>query len=551
MRDTKNNSYPRLAVAPSRSLSHIAEPFREFLGRLPVVVYECGPPPSYATTFVSDNVEAQFGYEPDEFYADPFFWTKRIHDHDRPGVLKALTDIGSRKVITYEYRLRRSNSEYSWLHDQVTVLRDGHGRIQGLVGSWFDLSDRKRVEMLQAGRTLILDFLVKRRSLEESLEQIAHMIENQNTDMVCCILRFEPTTQTLRHGAAPSLPDWYNKQIDGVGIGPNVGSCGTAAFLRKRVVVTDIRTDPLWEKYRDLAAAIDLRACWSQPILSSTGDLLGTFAIYYPRPCGPTSADVELIEQSAGLVAIAIERYQQEEIIRHTERLASLGTLAAGIAHEINNPLGGIQLAAQNAIHAMEKGNAQHLSSMLDLILNDTERCARIVRGVLQFGKRQERVRQSARISDILTTACGLTRGYAARRGAIVEYAPDESEDGLFGCVVELEQVFVNLIRNAIESKDHGARVRIQSRVDWGFVQVTLADDGRGMTPENKARIFEPFFSTRQSEGGTGLGLSIVHGIVTGHGGAIRVESTPGAGTSVVVRLPRSERSESNCPQAS
>lgn len=527
------------AIPPARPLSYIPEPFREFLGRLPAVVYECGPAPSFATTFVSDNVEAQFGYTPDEFYADPYFWTKRIHDHDRSMVLKALANIGSQRVITYEYRFYRRDGEYSWLHDQVTVVRDKRSNIVGLVGSWFDLTDRKRVEMLQSGQTLILDFLVKRRSLEESLEQIAHMIENQNTDMVCSILRYDPATRRLRHGAAPSLPDEYNRAIDGAMIGPNVGSCGTAAYFRKRVIVRDIRTDPLWADFRELGASINMRACWSQPILSSTGELLGTFAMYYPQPCEPTQADLELIEQAASLVAIAIERYHQDEMMRHTERLASLGTLAAGIAHEINNPLAGIQLAAHNALSGLEKENPQRIRSMLDLILSDTERCARIVRGVLQFGKRQEPVKQRMAISDVLNSVCGLTRGYALKQGATVDFAAGQPDAELIGCVVELEQVFVNVIRNAIESRERGARITIQSRREDGFVQVSISDNGRGMPADVKERMFEPFFTTRQSSGGTGLGMSIVHGIVVGHGGTISVNSVPGTGTTVMIRLPR------------
>lgn len=519
--------------------SQIPEAMREFLARLPAVVYECGPPPDYATTFVSDNVEAQFGYKPEDFYSDPFFWTKRIHESDRPGILKKLGSIGNEDVITYEYRFLRSDGEYSWLNDQVSVLRGKQSRIMGLVGSWFDLSDRKRLEMLQAGQSLVLDFLIKRRSLEESLEQIVRMLETQNPEMACSILRYDASTQTLRHGAAPSLPEEYNRQIDGVSIGAAMGSCGTAAFRRTRVIVTDIQTDPLWVGFRPLAAGIHKRACWSQPIFSSTDQLLGTFAMYYENPRGPTKGDLALIEQAASLAAIAIERYHDEEIRRHTERLASLGTLAAGIAHEINNPLGAMQLAAQGALHAMTKGNTQRVQEMLEMILADSDRCARIVRGVLQFGKRQEGSTRRIGLSQIAGTACALTRGYAVERGASVTFSPANPDVEVEARVVELEQVLVNLIRNASESKEFGARVSIQVWGDADFAHVSVGDDGRGMTREQQSRVFEPFFTTRQAEGGTGLGMSIVHGIVTSHGGTVRIKSKPGMGTTVELCLPR------------
>jgi len=511
----------------------------EFLVRLPAVLYECGPAPIFATTFVSDNVYAQYGYAPEEFYEDPFFWIKRIHENDRSRILRDLASIGDRDAIEYEYRFCRSNGEYAWLHDQVSVLRDREGQIVGLVGSWFDISDYKRLQMLQSGQAQILDHLVQRRPLQETLEQIARMVESQNPGVICSILRFDPATQTLRHGAAPSLPEEYNRHVDGLKVGPAAGSCGTAAYRQERVVVTDIRTDPLWVDFRDVAERFHLCACWSQPFLSSSGQLLGTFAMYYCDPRGPSLAEATLIEQAATLAAIAIERYRDEEVMRHTERLASLGTLAAGIAHEINNPLCAIQLAAQGAAAALTRGQTDQVRGLLDGIIRDNERCARIVRGVLQFGKPSATPKQAVTTNQILRAACELTSGHAAKRGATVELVEGPADCEIEGRLVELEQIFVNLIQNGIESKDRGARVQVRTVLDADSVRVFVTDDGRGMNEELKARIFDPFFTTREDEGGTGLGLSIVHGVVAAHGGAISIDSKPQKGTTVVVCLPR------------
>jgi len=225
--------------------------------------------------------------------------------------------------------------------------------------------------------------------------------------------------------------------------------------------------------------------------------------------------------------------------MRHTERLASLGTLAAGIAHEINNPLGGIQLAAEGAAAALAKGKPNRVRAMLDNIAADTQRCARIVHGVLQFGRRDRSAEQPVSLSEVIVAARRLTHGYAAERRATVDFEPPAKDAEVLGRVVELEQVFVNVIRNAIESKDCGAHVRITIAVDRDFARVSVSDDGQGMTPEQKVRIFDPFFTTRQSSGGTGLGMSIVHGIVTAHGGTIHVASAPQKGTTVVVCLSR------------
>ncbi len=512
---------------------------REFFARLPNVLYECGPGPTYPTTFVSDNVRPLMGYAPEDFYADPFFWTKRIHEHDRQSILDRLANIGVENAMTYEYRFRRIDGEYLWLHDEVSVLRDEHSEIVSLVGSWFDISQRKQLELFQIGQTQILDSLAKRKPREETLEQIVRLLESQNSEMVCSILRYDPATQTLHHGAAPSLPGEYNRAIDGASAGPRAGSCGTAAYRRSRVVVTDIQTDPLWADYLDLAAMIGKRACWSQPILSSSDQLLGTFAMYYREPRGPTKGEVQLIEQAASLAAIAIQRYHDEEMMRHTERLVSLGTLAAGIAHEINNPITGIQLSAECARNALNQGKTRQAQGLLDDITANTDRCARIVRGVLQFGRRIESQEQQVSLHQVVEAAYQLTRGYAMERQATVDVVFRDSDVQIPGRLAELDQVFVNLIRNAIESKDRGAHVNVQTAIDPDFVRVTVTDDGRGIPDELKARIFDPFFTTRQRSGGTGLGLSIVHGIVVGHGGTIRMDSEPGKGTTVCVCLPR------------
>ena len=114
--------------------------------------------------------------------------------------------------------------------------------------------------------------------------------------MVCSVLLLDDDGVHLRHGAGPSLPDEYNRAIDGVTIGPNVGSCGTAAFRGKSIFVEDIASDPLWANFKDLALSHGLRACWSTPILDSQQQVLGTFAVYYREPAQPTALHLRLME---------------------------------------------------------------------------------------------------------------------------------------------------------------------------------------------------------------------------------------------------------------
>ena len=143
--------------------------------------------------------------------------------------------------------------------------------------------------------------------LSEILSSLVLMIEAQSPEMLCSVLLLSDDGNHIRHGAAPSLPENYVRAIDGSPIGPKHGSCGTALFRGKPVIVSDIFTDPLLEGYRGFASAIDVAACWSTPILSSKGKVLGSFAMYYREPRTPTGSETRLTNVATHLAGLAIE----------------------------------------------------------------------------------------------------------------------------------------------------------------------------------------------------------------------------------------------------
>lgn len=159
------------------------------------------------------------------------------------------------------------------------------------------------------GQKRALELAVHGAPLAAVLDVLVRTVETQSTsDILCSILLLDPEAKRLRHGAAPSLPDEYNTAIDGIPIGPTVGSCGTAAFTAKPVVVSDIETDPLWADFKALAGTHRLRACWSMPIFSSEGKVLGTFALYHRVVATPTDRDREIVELLAHTAGVVIER---------------------------------------------------------------------------------------------------------------------------------------------------------------------------------------------------------------------------------------------------
>jgi GAF domain-containing protein len=182
-----------------------------------------------------------------------------------------------------------------------------------------DITAQKKEEDFRAGQKKVLEMIATGAPLGEILTSLVLLIEAQSPEMLCSVLLLSDDGDHIVHGAAPSLPEQYVKAIDGSPIGPKNGSCGTAMYRGKPVIVTDILADPLWEDYRDLGSASGLRACWSTPILSGRGKVLGSFAMYYRKPQAPTGAEARLTEVATHIAGTAIERHAAQEPLLPTK----------------------------------------------------------------------------------------------------------------------------------------------------------------------------------------------------------------------------------------
>jgi PAS domain S-box-containing protein len=180
--------------------------------------------------------------------------------------------------------------------------------------------DDRRAEEALRGQARILEMIAAGAPLGVTLANLIGLIEAQMPDAICSILLLDEDGIHIRHGAAPNLPKEFVQAVDGLKIGPKEGSCGTAMYWGKPVVVSDIDTDPLWDDYRGLAVAHGLRACWSTPIMTSDGKVLGAFANYYREVRSPGIADTRLIELAVYIAAIAIERKRAEARLRANEK---------------------------------------------------------------------------------------------------------------------------------------------------------------------------------------------------------------------------------------
>lgn len=191
--------------------------------------------------------------------------------------------------------------------------RNSAGQIDGVVVIAVETTAYQHAQLLAAEQRILLEQIARDAALSEILTGMARAIEELSPDLIVSVLLADPDGRHLHHGAGPSLPEFYNEAIDGIEIGPHVGSCGTAAYLRAPVIVTDIATDPRWDGYQDLAEQAGVAACWSTPILDTDGELLGTFAIYHRTPKAPEDKDVALSAAFARITALAIERHRAVE----------------------------------------------------------------------------------------------------------------------------------------------------------------------------------------------------------------------------------------------
>jgi formate hydrogenlyase transcriptional activator len=250
--------------------------------------------------------------------ASDWGWTVAFHPEDQESLMdfwRRLLAAG--EAVEIEARLRRYDGEYRWFLIQAEPLRDNHGDVFKWYGTNTDIDDRKRAQALLAAEKRTLEMIANGARLTNILERLCETIDAQADNIKSAVMLMDPDGLHLRPAAGPRLPKAWVEAITPLKIGPCIGSCGTAASLKQRVIVSDIATDHLWADYRDLALSHGLRAAWSQPLLSKNQEILGTFCISYAEPRIPNETDLRLIEGAGHIAAIAIEGERSQEALRN------------------------------------------------------------------------------------------------------------------------------------------------------------------------------------------------------------------------------------------
>lgn len=264
--------------------------------------------------------------------------------------------------------------------------------------------------------------------------------------------------QNLNEKAGPSLPPNYREAIKNIPIRDATGPCGTAAFRREVVVVEDIRTDPLWSDFRELAKSFGLVACWSTPILDANSRLLGTFAIYKREPARPTPEHLQFIELATQIAIIAInkDRYDAahealQSQLRESQKLEAIGTLAGGIAHDFNNILTTILSNTELACVNLTGVPNLVVQDKLEEIKKASIRAKCLVNQIISFSRRRQTNLQPTQLTLVIDESVRLLRAVFPARVSIhvhsVVAAPPVLADATL-----MEQVIINLATNSMQA---------------------------------------------------------------------------------------------------
>ena len=305
--------------------------------------------------------------------------------------------------------------------------------------------------------------------------------------------------------------------------------------------------------------------------LKAKEEVIGVLAVNNKVASNPfTDNDVHLLSALADYATIAIvnaqlyeetkrwseelerkveERTQElratQEQLLQSEKLASIGQLAAGVAHEINNPMGVILGFAQGILKTLPEDNP--LKKPLTTMEKESLRCKRIVQNLLDFARHSEPTLQPTNINELIDASCDLVEHQNSLQNVQLVKGHNPALPSIMADPNQLQQVFINVMLNSYQAMPDGGTLHLTTRTVGSELQVVFADTGTGIPPENVQNVFDPFFTTKEVGEGTGLGLSVSYGIIKAHGGDIEVESQVGKGTTFVIKLPldKSEGDES------
>lgn len=420
-----------------------------------------------------------------------------------------------------------------------------NNEVVGRVVTFRDVTEERRWRALLQDEARILEAIARDAPSADILDDICRTVATYSPESLCSVLLVDEALNALVAQASPGLGGFY-ELYGPMPITPENGSCGRAASSGQPVIVEDVQSDPLFDGYRDEIARYGMRSCWSFPITSAAGKVLGTFAVYQREPRPPTSDELRMIEVWSHLAAVALERDQAarrrealEDRLRQAEKMESAGRLARGFAHDLGNVLTAIGLNSDLLHDEVSSPRAEEALRDLETA---TMMASHLVNDLLNLMR--PAYPELVDVNRVVGEMSSLLRKVVKERIAL-EIRLDPSEQNAEVDVTQLQQVVLNLVMNANEAIPEAGVITITTAADAeaDSVILTVEDDGVGMDVETQEQAFEPFFTTKRHGGakGVGLGLASASSALARVGAHMTIESEVGRGTVVRVHLPQAK----------
>ena len=515
------------------------------------------------------------GLTSDQLFSGEKGWKDFVHGEDLDTLLTTVRRCAkTQNDEVTEVRVRDAQGHIVWYEQSHSILHDERGKARGIMTVARDINRRKQQEMLLRERADALQRRSERaQALISKLKQLFTRTASLPEEVegflggICDVLfdMYDPllVALTLREQRR-----WVVRARTGVPQAVIDRPCDDLPCAAcEQVIETGMpffcntldSEAPC--KYEGVLKSMGLRTCVSAPLRDSGGRTLGSIVLLDTESRSFDSLDVEVLTVAALQVAARLRAEEQEgvrreleEHLRQAQKMEAVGMLAGGIAHDFNNILSGIMGFSSYLLAKTEPGTPLHRD--LGLIDQSAGRAAELTRQLLAFARRRHFAKEPIALNGIIEEVLGILM-HSVSKNIRVEKRLDEKLPPILGDAGQLNQVIMNLCLNAADAmSEKGGALTVATEhrplsvrehavlVDAKYVEyvcVTVADTGRGMSPEVMAHIFDPFFTTKVKKGGTGLGLSIVYGIVSNHRGDITVDSEEGRGTTFKVFFPAYE----------
>lgn len=474
-----------------------------------------------------------------------------VHPDDRSRVQAACAlCLKEGEGLDLEYRVLLPDASTRWLNEKGRTFFDENGRAAYLTGACVDITNRKQAEMFVWRQKDVLEQIVQGAPLADVLETLTLDVEQvAGRKAIAMVTMVEAERKQLRVMGGRRCPPGWREIFDGAPIGLGGGSCGAAALRNERVIVRDVMTSPLWERYRTEAVKRSLRACWSTPIVSSRGKVLGTFAIYYHEPNAPKEQEVRFVDIVTRTAAIAVERdiseaalkETQTQLAEHAQRLeqrvqertarlqetiSELESFSYSISHDMRAPLRAMQSFAQILAEDCGEQVGPEGKDYIRRIIGASDRMDRLIQDVLTYS-RVTRTELQLEPIDVEKLLAGIIESYPQFQSLPSCIEIRRPLPRVMGNEAALTQCFSNLIGNAIKfiPPDVAPRVEVWAEVNRERVRFFVRDNGIGIEPDAHEKIFRIFYQLDRSFEGTGIGLAVVRKAAERMGGSVGLKS--------------------------